>query len=148
MTSSFLRAALSLSVLGGLAAGCSSGRQSRVEPAGTATATAQDIERAGSDPIEKVLQAKAPGAIVQRTAGGGISVQIRGAGSFNSSEQPLYLVDDVPVQPGPGGVLPVNPYDIETIKVLKNPEDTGLYGMRGSNGVIVITTKKPGKHRS
>jgi len=50
------------------------------------------------------------------------------------------------VQPGPGGALIViNPHDIESIKVLKDPADTGIYGMRGANGVILITTKRPGK---
>jgi len=58
----------------------------------------------------------------------------------------VYVVDDVPVQPGPGGALIViNPHDIESIKVLKDPAETGIYGMRGANGVILITTKRPGK---
>lgn len=64
----------------------------------------------------------------------------------NASNAPVYVVDDVPVQPGPGGALIViNPHDIESIKVLKDPADTGIYGMRGANGVILITTKRPGK---
>jgi len=67
----------------------------------------------------------------------------------NASNAPVYVVDDVPVQPGPGGALIViNPHDIESIKVLKDPADTGIYGMRGANGVILITTKRPGKHPS
>lgn len=89
-----------------------------------------------------------PGLLVTRTPDGGIAVQIRGASSFNSSNQPLYVIDDVPMEPGPSGALTgVNPYDIESIKVLKNPSDIGIYGMRGANGVIVITTKKPGRRR-
>jgi TonB-dependent SusC/RagA subfamily outer membrane receptor len=52
----------------------------------------------------------------------------------------------VPITPGPGGALNgINPYDIESIRVLKNPADIAIYGMRGANGVIVITMKKPGK---
>ena len=108
--------------------------------------TSEDIERNPSEPIEKVLQAKVPGLVVSRTTDGGIAVQIRGASSFYSGSEPLYVIDDVPIQPGPGGALTgVNPHDIESIKVLKNPADTGIYGMRGANGVIVITMKKPGK---
>ena len=147
MTSFLVRVTLSVCVLVGPAAGCASGNTSR-ESTRKPTAVAQDIERNPGDPIEKRLQAMEPGLLVTRTPDGGIAVQIRGASSFNSSNQPLYVIDDVPMQPGPSGALTgVNPYDIESIKVLKNPSDIGIYGMRGANGVIVITTKKPGRRR-
>jgi TonB-dependent SusC/RagA subfamily outer membrane receptor len=108
--------------------------------------TAEDMERSGSEPIEKVLQAKVPGLLVSRTSDGNISVQIRGASSFYSGVRPLYVIDESPMEPGPGGVLTgINPYDIESIRVLKDPAETGIYGMRGANGVILITTKRPGK---
>ena len=56
------------------------------------------------------------------------------------------MLDDSPVSAGPGGLLRgLNPYDIETIRVLKNPADIAIYGMRGANGVILITTKRPSK---
>jgi TonB-dependent SusC/RagA subfamily outer membrane receptor len=140
-----LRAALSALVLIGLAEGCASSRPSR-QPAGQPTMTAEDIEQNAGDPIEKVLQSKASGVLVKRTADGGIAVEIRGVSSFYGSNAPLYVIDDAPFNPGPGGALTgVNPYDIESIRVLKNPEDTGIYGMRGANGVIVIKTKRPGK---
>jgi len=145
MTSSLSRAALSLCVLIGLTAGCASGNPSR-EPPGRPTVTAEDIEQNPGDPIEKLLQARASGVLVTRTPDGGISVQIRGISSFSGNNQPLYVIDDVPLQPGPGGALTgINPYDIESIRVLKDPADTAIYGMRGANGVIVITMKKPGK---
>ena len=129
----------------GFAAGCASGNTRR-EPAPGQTVTANDIQEQTGEPIEKVLQDKVPGVLITRTSDGGIAVQIRGASSFYGSNQPLYVIDDMPIQPGPGGALTgVNPYDIESIQVLKNPADTGVYGMRGANGVIVIKTKKPGK---
>jgi TonB-dependent SusC/RagA subfamily outer membrane receptor len=57
----------------------------------------------------------------------------------------LYLLDGVPYNPGPGGLLiGINPDDIQSIKALKDPADLALYGMRGGNGVIVITMKKLG----
>jgi TonB-dependent SusC/RagA subfamily outer membrane receptor len=147
MTSSSLRATLSVCVLVALSTGCASRNTSRARPA-KPTVTAEDIERNAGDPIEKLLQAKASGVMVSRTADGGIAIQIRGTSSFYGSNAPLYVIDDVPFQPGPGGVLSgVNPYDIESIQVLKNPADTGIYGVRGANGVIVIKTKKPGKRR-
>jgi TonB-dependent SusC/RagA subfamily outer membrane receptor len=58
------------------------------------------------------------------------------------STAPLFLLNDVPYTPGPGGLLiGINPDDIESIKALKDPADLSLYGMRGANGVIVITMK-------
>jgi TonB-dependent SusC/RagA subfamily outer membrane receptor len=97
-------------------------------------------------PIEEVLQDKVPGLLVTRTFDGGIAVQIRGPATFYGNRDPLYVIDDVPIRPGPGGALSgVNPHDVESIRVLKDPADTGVYGLRGANGVIVITTKKSGK---
>ncbi len=139
------RAALSAWVLIGLAAGCVSGNTRR-EPPRRPMVTEEDIEQNAGQPIEKVLQAKVPGVLVTRAANGGIAIQIRGASSFLSSNEPLYVIDGSPMQPGPGGALTgVNPYDIESIQVLKDPADIGIYGMRGGNGVIVVTTKRPGK---
>ena len=68
---------------------------------------------------------------------------IRGATSIYGNNEPLYVLDGIPIQPGPGGTLAgISPYDIESIQVLKDPADTALYGMRGANGVIVIKTKR------
>lgn len=145
MTTSLSRAALSVFVLSGLATGCaSSNRHGALLD--NSTVTADDIDRqAGNQPIEQLLQAKVPGVLITRTADGGIAVQIRGSSTFYGATAPLYVVNDVPFEAGPSGSLKgINPYDIESIRVLKNPEDTGLYGMRGSNGVIVITMKKAG----
>jgi TonB-dependent SusC/RagA subfamily outer membrane receptor len=139
------RALLAVGLLAGLVAGCAS-RNVRREPAGNTTVTANDIEKNPNQPIEQVLQAKVPGVWVTRTPDGGVAIQIRGTTSFYGSNQPLYVIDGVPVQPGPNGALTgVNPYDIESIQVLKDAADTAMYGMRGANGVIVVTTKRPGK---
>ena len=107
--------------------------------------TAQDLERSPDESIEQVLQAKSPGLQITRTASG-IEIQIRGPGSFFSGGSALIVIDDVPMPAGRGGSLAgINPHDIESIRVLKNPEDIGIYGIRGSNGVILITTKRPSK---
>ena len=146
MTSLTPRTWLSVVLLAGLAAGCGSSRAARRAPADNTTVTAQDIQNNPSQPIEKVLQAKVPGVWITRTPDGGIAVQIRGNTSIYGEQQPLYVVDGVPIQPGPNGALNgVNPYDIESIKVLKDAAETAMYGMRGANGVIVVKTKKPGK---
>ena len=93
------------------------------------------------------LRAGGAGLNITRTANGEIAVQLmRGPTSFYSSSGPLYLVDDVPFTPRAGGALVgINPADIASIKALTRPEETAMYGVRGANGVIVITLKKPGK---
>ena len=84
------------------------------------------------------------GVVVSRTEDGGIAIRIRGASTFTGSNAPLYVVDGVAIQPGPNGSLTgINPYDIASIKVLKEAAETTMYGSRGANGVIVIKTKRP-----
>jgi TonB-dependent SusC/RagA subfamily outer membrane receptor len=142
--------ALTLGAVIGLASGCATGntntnREPAAPPPAQPMVTAEDMERSGGEPIEKTLQAKVPGLIVSRTSDGYISVQIRGPSSFYSSNRPLYVVDESPMEAGAGGVLAgINPHDIESIRVLKDPAELGIYGMRGANGVILITTKRPG----
>jgi TonB-dependent SusC/RagA subfamily outer membrane receptor len=128
----------------GLAAACSTANTNGPPPA-SQEVTPADMERnASPQPIERILQAKFPGVIVASTPAG-LSVTIGGPSSFDGNSGPLYVVDGSPMNPGPGGVLTgLNPYDIASIKVLRNPADTAVYGMRGSKGVILITTKRPG----
>ena len=127
-----------------LAAGCMHSRRD-TGPASAPMVTAEDIDRSPGTPIEQIIEAKIPGIQVTRTGNGAIAIRIRGTSSFYSSNEPLYILDGVPMEPGPGGALNgVNPYDIETIRVLKDPADIGIYGVRGANGVIVVTTKHSG----
>ena len=136
---------LSVATLFGLAAACSTGTSNR-EPPGNPGVTSEDLARSSTQPIEEVLQSKYPGVIITRTSGG-LSVQIGGPKTFGGADrEALYVIDGSPMQPGPGGELTgVNPYDIESIKVLRNPADIAIYGMRGANGGILITTKRPGR---
>jgi TonB-dependent SusC/RagA subfamily outer membrane receptor len=115
---------------------------STAPPVAATTVTAEDLDRAGGDPIEKTLAARVPGVWITRTADGGIAVRIRGQTSINASTEPLYVIDGLEVQTGPGGALTgVNPHDIETIEVLKDAASLAYYGVRGANGVILIKTK-------
>ena len=82
-----------------------------------------------------------PGVDVRRTTGG-VSIRIRGIGSFYSGGEPLYIVDGVALPDGTPGIAWINPYDIASIKVLKDPAETAIYGVRGGNGVVVVTTKQ------
>jgi TonB-dependent starch-binding outer membrane protein SusC len=123
-----------------LLAGCSPARSGPdITPAPAVTAA--DL-RNPNEPIEQVLQRKAPGLVVTRV-GADIAIQIRGSTSYKGeTTPPLYVVNGSPVTPGTGGVLSgINPDDIESIKLLRGADAT-LYGIDGANGVIVITTKK------
>jgi len=109
------------------------------------TVTAEDIQRTPGKSIEEILTTRFPGVVVTRGADGALVVRIRGATSFYGSSEPLYVIDGQPIEPGPGGSLSgINPYDIESIEVLKDPAGTTMYGVRGANGVIVIKTKQEG----
>jgi TonB-dependent SusC/RagA subfamily outer membrane receptor len=106
------------------------------------TVTADDLAQSPNQPIEKVLQAKVPGVTITRTPGGWLSVRIRGSTTINGNSEPLYVIDGVPIQPGPdGSLVGINPHDIASIEVLKDASDLAFYGLRGANGVIIIKTK-------
>lgn len=112
------------------------------EPSGKVV-SAEDIERAPGKPIEEILMQRFPGVHVERAPGGGIVVRIRGRTSIRGSNEPLYVIDGVPIEAGPGrSLFGINPYDIEYIEVLTDPASTTMYGIRGANGVIVIKTKE------
>ena len=153
MTSFSMRAWLSVGFLIGLVSGCTH----RNKPAAAAspaaatsgpnsTVTSEDIAKAPGQSVEQVLMGRFPGVEVKRTPDGGFAVRIRGGSSIRSSNTPLYVLDGVVIDPGPNGYLTgVDPYDIESIEVLKEPAETALYGLRGANGVIIIKTKRPGQ---
>jgi TonB-dependent SusC/RagA subfamily outer membrane receptor len=134
-----------LAVLVGLASACASGGSSRVVPRDPTAATAvtgEDIERTPSVPVEELLMNKYPGVWISRTADGSLSIRIRGTTSMQSSNEPLYIIDGTPIQPGPnGGLTGIAPNDIASIQVLKDAAATTMYGVRGANGVIIIKTK-------
>ncbi len=98
----------------------------------------------GSDPIDAIIRMRVPGLIVNRSSDGGVALQISGPpASIDGDNVPLYLLDDSPFTPGPNGELTgINPADIASVKILKRAA-AAIYGIRGANGVIVITTKRP-----
>lgn len=100
------------------------------------------IEKRVSSNISKSLEGQVPGVMVTSGSGApgeGNSIVIRGFGSINASKNPLYVVDGIPYD---GGINAINPNDIESITVLKDASSGALYGARGANGVVMITTKK------
>ena len=149
MTPSILRDGLLPALALALLAACAPSRdpQTDVVPAApstsTSTITADQIQQTPGDPIEKLLMNRSPGVWVGRSTDGGIAVRIRGGSSLMGNNEPLYIVDGSPFLPGPNGALTgLNPYDIASIKVLKDPVDLSMYGVRGANGVIIIKTKQ------
>jgi TonB-dependent SusC/RagA subfamily outer membrane receptor len=146
------RAALSCALICGLTSACITGN---VRPpvndlpdpnpnrgfSGT-TVTSDDIDRSPPQPIEKTLQSRVPGVIITTTAEGWLSVRIRGSTTINGETEPLYIIDGLPIQAGPGGSLVgINPHDIASLEVLKDAASLAFYGVRGSNGVIIVKTK-------
>lgn len=103
----------------------------------------EDVQQVPGQPIEQLLASRFSGVQTSRTAHGGLSLRVRGIGSFMSSNEPLVVIDDVPINIGDGATLrAINPRDIASIEVIKDPAGLALYGVRGANGVIVITTKR------
>ena len=127
-----------------------------------AKVTAKDIENQPVGNVLSAVQGRMTGVnIVQNSGvpGGGFDIQIRGRNSLRTQgNNPLYIIDGVPVVSETpsrlsGTILPnssinplntINPNDIESIEVLKDADATAIYGSRGSNGVVLITTKKAG----
>lgn len=98
---------------------------------------------------QDVLIGKIPGVQVVSSGGspsGGAVIRIRGGSSLSANNDPLIVVDGIPLNGGPGGVgnmlSTINPTDIESFTVLKDASATAIYGSRASNGVIIITTRK------
>ncbi|MFW5878140.1 MAG: SusC/RagA family TonB-linked outer membrane protein, partial [bacterium] len=117
---------------------------------------AEDLIEAPTSTISGALQGRAAGIqVVQNsgTPGAGISVRIRGTSSINAGAEPLYVIDGVPMitrdlsqigfsGQGVNSVSDLNPGDIESISILKDASATAIYGARGSNGVVLITTRQ------
>lgn len=104
------------------------------------TVKAKDIERIPSASVEQALQGKIAGVYVSPASGepgAGVTIRIRGTGTLNNAS-PLYVVDGMLLEDASF----VNPQDVASIEVLKDASATAIYGNRGANGVIIITTKR------
>ena len=91
--------------------------------------------------VEEMLRGRVSGVDVVTVPGGGLRVRIRGSRSMMGGSEPLYVVDNMPMSTTNGVLFGINPYDIESITVLKDAASTSIYGSRGANGVILIKTK-------
>ncbi|MDV3308454.1 MAG: TonB-dependent receptor [Cyclobacteriaceae bacterium] len=109
-----------------------------------------DIGRTVNTTLEQAIQGRSAGVYVTQNTGapgGGISVNIRGINSINGSNEPLYVIDGVQIQgsisaSGTNPLASLNPSDIASMEILQGPSATAIYGSRGTNGVVLITTKR------
>lgn len=114
------------------------------------TVTAKDFQKGNITTPEQLIAGKVPGVSIISNGGqpgSGSTIRIRGGSSLNASNDPLIVVDGIPldangVSGASNGLSFINPNDIETFTVLKDASATAIYGTRGANGVIIITTKK------
>jgi TonB-dependent SusC/RagA subfamily outer membrane receptor len=132
-----------LIVFAALSTACASS-QTGTPPSERGVVTAADHDP--NEPIERVLQRKVPSLRVSRATDGTLALQIRGSSSYrNTDTPPLFFVNGSQFKAGPSGELVgIDPYEIDTIKVL-TPAESGMYGVDGANGVILITTKRGGR---
>ena len=106
------------------------------------------LERKNVSEISKALAGEVAGVAIVNTSGqpgSNATIRIRGFGSVNASQSPLYIVDGVPFN---GDISSISPSDIATTSVLKDATATAIYGARGANGVVLITTKKGDRNSS
>jgi TonB-linked SusC/RagA family outer membrane protein len=98
-----------------------------------------------------LIQGKVAGVQVQQTSGlpgSGMVVRVRGNSSIASSNDPLYVVDGVPVGEGSYAIAYLSPNDIETMQILKDASSAAIYGSRAANGVVLITTKQGSRDKA
>jgi TonB-linked SusC/RagA family outer membrane protein len=139
------------------------GTQKRSDLTGAVASVTPNVERTPTTSLEQALQGTVPGVQVTAASnapGGGISIRIRGGSSVSGNNEPLYVVDGFPIENDPNNSSPtsggrdatvtvpanplaaLNPNDIASIEILKDASATSIYGARGANGVVIITTKQ------
>ncbi|WP_332369390.1 carboxypeptidase-like regulatory domain-containing protein [Spirosoma telluris] len=133
------------------------GTQKRSDITGSIASVPLEIKQQPVVSLERLLQGSIAGVTVTQTSGqpgGGVSVQVRGSNSITAGSDPLYVIDGFPINndygvsdagvtdgPKINPLSSLNTADIESIDVLKDASATAIYGSRGANGVVIITTK-------
>jgi TonB-linked SusC/RagA family outer membrane protein len=138
------------------------GTQRRSDLTGSVASVTPNVDQTPVLSLEQTLQGSAPGVMVTQASsapGGALSIRVRGGASVTGNNEPLYVIDGFPIENDPDNQSPsdggrdatttvpsnpmaaLNPNDIESIEILKDASATSIYGARGANGVIIITTK-------
>ncbi|GAA4281302.1 SusC/RagA family TonB-linked outer membrane protein [Gaetbulibacter aestuarii] len=118
------------------------GSQKKTDITGSVSSVSgKELEKAVYNTVDQLLQGRSSGVVVTSASGepgSNASIRIRGNNSISGNNAPLYVVDGIPIN----GTPAFNPTEISNIEILKDASATSIYGSRGSNGVIMITTKK------
>lgn len=107
-----------------------------------ATIDGDDARKDQPKTLADMLRGRSAGVQVTELSGGGIRVRVRGTRSLMRSNDPLYVIDGMVIQTVDGALHGISPNDVESISVLKDASATAVYGSRGANGVVLITTKR------
>ncbi len=121
------------------------GQQSRRDVTSAVSSVQADPKRdASAFQLEQLIQGRVAGVEILRVDAGRVSLRIRGASSFLSSSEPLYVIDGVKVRAATfsDAMAGINPADVARIDVLKDAGATAIYGTEGANGVVLVTTKR------
>lgn len=108
--------------------------------------SSRDIQEVPITDAAQALQGRAAGVVALSSGnrpGQGVTIRVRGRRSLTASNEPLYVVDGIPLE---GNINDINPRDIESMEVLKDASATAIYGSRGANGVVLVTTNRGGNH--
>jgi len=138
---------LSLVIVTAIAGACSHRAVSRDDavvpapPPPDPSTVRADVNRQKASSLDLLLAGRISGVTVSAAPGGGIVVRMGGPTSFYGNQDPLFVVDGVPVSANGGTLSWLDAHDIDFIKAIKDPSETAIYGIRGSNGVILIKTK-------
>ncbi|GAA3999419.1 TonB-dependent receptor [Hymenobacter fastidiosus] len=130
------------------------GTQSKADLTGAITQiSGQEVQNAPVPSFEQAIQGKAAGVFIENSSGKlgqGIKVRVRGTSSVSGGNQPLYVIDGIPLisenlsgtDAATNPIADLNPNDIESLSILKDASASAIYGSRASNGVVLITTKR------
>lgn len=109
-----------------------------------ASAEAEKLMATSPHTVADMLVGRFAGVEVRQLPNGGASIRIRGPRSFQADQEPLLVLDGIPQHNGTQSLMDLDPRDIKSIQVLKDASASVVYGSRGSNGVILIATKRGG----
>jgi len=117
-------------------------RETRDVTTAVSSASGEKMRSNSPRTVADMLVGRFPGVEVRQQANGSASIRIRGTRSFRSNEEPLIVVDGIPQHNGGQALMDMNPRDVESIEVLKDAAASAVFGSRGANGVILISTRR------
>lgn len=121
-------------------------QQKRDITGSVSSVSSEDIQEVPVSDAGQALQGRSAGVVALSSSnrpGEGVTIRVRGRRSLTASNDPLFVVDGIPTE---GNIDDINPRDIESMEVLKDASATAIYGSRGANGVVLVTTKRGGDY--